>query len=75
MWTQPGDLDITKMVPAINAKPGVEIGGNHVGGATAATCDGRDHFLSERLSASEIRGLITPRGSEPLPDDLLDAWE
>lgn len=75
VWTQPGDLDITRMVPAINGKPGVEIGGNHVGGATAATCDGRDHFLSETLSAGEIRGLITPRGSEPLPDDLLDAWE
>ncbi|QDV54534.1 DUF1559 domain-containing protein [Rosistilla oblonga] len=75
LWTQPADLDVAKMVPAINGKDGVEIGGNHEGGATAATSDGRDHFLSESLSAGEIRGLITPRGGEPLPDDLLDDWE
>ncbi|MEZ6089113.1 MAG: DUF1559 domain-containing protein [Pirellulaceae bacterium] len=74
-WTQPGDLDVTAMVPAINGKDGVEIGGNHEGGATAATCDGRDHFLPTSLSPGEIRALITPAGGEPLRDDLLDIWE
>lgn len=75
VWTQPGDLDFSAMVPAIGMQPGVEIGGNHKGGAVAATCDGRDHFLPDSLSASEIAALITPNGGEPLRDDLLDAWD
>lgn len=74
-WTQPGDLDIGKMIPAINGKDGIEIGGNHDGGATAATCDGRDHFLPETLTAGEVRALITPDGGEPLRDDLIDDRE
>ena len=75
IWSQPGDLDIAQMTFMIGTKDGVEIGGNHDGGATAATCDGRDHFLSKSLSPAEVRALATPSGGEPLRDDLLDNWE
>lgn len=75
VWTQPGDLDITQMTFTIGSKNGVEIGGNHTGGATAATCDGRDHFLAGSLSPAELRALISPNGGEPLRDDLLDTWD
>ena len=74
-WTQPSDLDISKMTPSIGTNDGVEIGGNHEDGATAATCDGRSHFLPATLTTGQIRALITPAGGEPLRDDLLDVWE
>ena len=71
-WMEPFDLDIRKMQMMIGANDGVEIGGNHDGGAMAATVDGRGHFLQDTLAPMELRALITPAGGEPLPDDILD---
>lgn len=67
-WTDPVDLEIANTSMVI----GNDIGGNHRGGATAVTVDGRGHFLQEALEPSIVRALITPGGGEGLPDDVLD---
>lgn len=74
-WTEPMDLDISRMARTIGTKNGTEIGGNHADGATAATCDGLPHFLSKTLTPEEVRALSSPAGGEPLRDDLLDNWD
>lgn len=71
-WMEPSDLDIRSMQFAVGASDGIEIGGRHAGGAMVATVDQRTHFLRDTLSSAEIRGLFSPAGSEPLPDDILD---
>jgi hypothetical protein len=71
-WTEPVDLTLAQMRPSIGTVPGTEIGGNHEGGATAVTVDGRGRFLRESLDPPVLRALITPQGGERLPDDVLD---
>lgn len=67
-WTEPGDLDFATLSTTI----GSDLGGNHVGGATAVTVDGRGHWLRDTLEPAVVRALFTPRGGEGLPDDVLD---
>jgi hypothetical protein len=67
-WTEPGDFDITNTAMTI----GVDIGGSHDGGATAATVDGMGHFLRDTLDPGVVKALITPAGGEGLADDVLD---
>ncbi len=71
-WMEPNDLAIETMSFGIGGVPGKEIGGMTEGGAAAATCDGRPHFLRSNLSYAYIKGLITPNGNEAIPDDALD---
>lgn len=71
-WMKPVDLDVSKMQFAIGSSDGVEIGGNHPGGATVATCDGRPHFVPATIDRGSLQALITPAGGEALPDDILD---
>tara|TARA_R110002049_G_scaffold2750_9_gene22336 strand:+ start:3199 stop:4110 length:912 start_codon:yes stop_codon:yes gene_type:complete len=72
MWTEPVELDFGTMLGRINGTAGIEPGGMLDGGAAVATVDGRVHFAKETLSPNIVRSLITPTGSEPLPDDALD---
>lgn len=67
-WTDPADLEIGSLSLSI----GTDLGGNHDGGATAAMVDGRGYFLPDALDPSVVRALLTPRGGEGLPDDVLD---
>ncbi|WP_164104154.1 DUF1559 family PulG-like putative transporter [Candidatus Laterigemmans baculatus] len=78
-WTEPGDLDFATMSTTI----GSDLGGHHGGGvpgggshqasgATAVTVDGRGQWLRETLEPAVVRALVTPRGGEGLPDDVLD---
>src|SRR5690606_8997518 len=67
-WTEPGDVDIANMSPII----GNDLGGNHVGGATVATVDGRGHFIHDGTDPTVVRALITPAGGEGLADDVFD---
>lgn len=66
-WIEPGDIDIS----AISFGPGGSVGGNHVGGATTATVDGRAHWLRSSLEPAVLKALITPAGGEGLSDDVL----
>lgn len=67
-WTEPGDLDFATLSTTI----GSDLGGHHDGGATAVTVDGRGQWLRDALEPAVVRALITPRGGEGLPDDVLD---
>lgn len=67
-WTEPGDFDITTMSLTI----GMDMGGSHDGGTTAATADAIGHFLQENLDPSVLKALISPAGGEGLSDDVLD---
>lgn len=71
-WAEPIDLDYSKMRGVINGTVGVEPGGRMTSGATMATVDGRGHFLPNDFSPTTFNALVTPNGSEPLPDDTLD---
>lgn len=67
-WIEPGDFDITNLTLTI----GVDLGGSHEGGMTAATVDGRGHFLRDSLDPGVVKALISPTGGEGLPDDVMD---
>ena len=71
-WAEPVDLDFAAMQGVINGTLGVEPGGRIPSGAMMVTVDGRGHFLANGLSPVVFSALVTPNGSEPLPDDTLD---
>ncbi len=71
-WTEPVDLDFTKMSGTIGSRPGIEPGGLLDDGVAMATADGRGHFLPETTDPSIVRALVTPRGGERMADDTLD---
>ena len=72
MWTEPMDMDFSKMNGMINDGSGFNLGGLLEGGAAVATCDGRGHFIPDNENSATVMSLITPRGGEPLADDTLD---
>lgn len=71
-WTEPIDMDAIATGGVINAASGTGLGGITEGGVCVATVDGRGHFLSETTPTMTVNALVTPRGGEPLPDDVLD---
>lgn len=71
-WTEPVDIDAGATGGVINAASGVGLGGVSDGGMCVVTVDGRGHFLSEATPSMTVNALVTPRGGEPLPDDVLD---
>ncbi len=52
LWTEPMDLDITKMQGSLTANPGIEPGGLLGEGVAFATVDGRAHFVPTRSNRS-----------------------
>jgi hypothetical protein len=67
-WTEPGELDISQL----NGPTGTSIGGNHSGGATVVTANGRAHFIRDSVPASVLQALATPTGGEGIANDVLD---
>ena len=72
VWSEPLDLDVIATGGTINSASGTDLGGVTTGGVCVVTVDGRGHFLSEATPAMTVNALISPRGGEPLPDDVLD---
>ncbi|MEM6776840.1 MAG: DUF1559 domain-containing protein [Planctomycetota bacterium] len=72
LWLEPVDLDVVSIGGRINGSPGRDMGGVTNGGVCVATTDGDGHFLAESTPRLTVQSLITPRGDEPLPDDVLD---
>ncbi len=72
MWTEPVDLDVTKMQGSLTANPGIEPGGLLEGGVAFATIDGRSHFVPDTIEPGTMMSLISANGGERLPDDTLD---
>jgi hypothetical protein len=67
-WMEPRDLQILQMAPTINPQGGQGISSRHAGGAHVATAGGRVRFLSDRLPAATIRGLLTINGGEQISE-------
>lgn len=61
-WTEPRDLDITKLPAQIGALGG--IGGSHEGGATAVFADGEAAWLPSDTGKAIVDSLLSPNGSE-----------
>lgn len=71
-WIEPIDIDASASGGLINSASGDGLGGITEGGVCVVTVDGRGHFLSEATPSMTVNALISPRGGEPLPDDVLD---
>jgi hypothetical protein len=65
---EPRDLHILQLAPTINPKGGQGISSRHAGGAHAATARKHCRFLSDKLSATTIRGLLTIDGGERISE-------
>lgn len=68
-WTEPADIDFSKMsgqrgAPTLQGAP-TAIGGTHSGGATVAFADGRAGWLPDDIDFKIVRSLVTPQGDEP----------
>lgn len=69
-WMEPRDLHVNQMAPTINPTAGQGISSRHKGGAIGLMADGSVRFLSEKLPAETIRGLLTIQGGEAIPEDF-----
>lgn len=70
-WSEPRDLNWSKMSWQVNdrAQPGVS--SHHPGGALVVFIDAHAQFLSNRTDPNALRALFTIAGGEPVdPDDL-----
>ncbi len=65
-WTEPVDIDFSKLNKGVGIKAINAIGGNHVGGATAVFADGRAVWLPADTSPALLRSIITANGQEPI---------
>ncbi|WP_404310420.1 DUF1559 family PulG-like putative transporter [Neorhodopirellula lusitana] len=71
-WTEPVDVDAITAGGKINSTGGSDLGGVTEGGVCVVTVDGRGHFLAESTPAMTVNALVSPKGGEPLTDDVLD---
>jgi len=65
LWTEPRDLRVDKMAPTLNSSVGQGVSSNHPGGVNVALADGSVQFLSDTLTAEQLRALLTIDGGEP----------
>ena len=72
IWTEPIDLDVTKMQGRINGPTADDPGKLMDSGAAIVTVDERGHFLPNSTPATTFQSLVSPAGGEPLRDDTLD---
>ncbi|NUQ63252.1 MAG: DUF1559 domain-containing protein [Pirellulales bacterium] len=63
-WTEPRDLDATKITFEVNEPMGGEIESLHPGGVNCAMCDGAVRFLSDTIDPKTVRGMSTISGGE-----------
>jgi competence protein ComGC len=75
-WTEPRDLDATRMKFAINGAVSGEIGSSHregeYQGANVVTLDGKTRFISELFPDEYLQGMSTTNGGEDIPLDVVD---
>ena len=72
-WTEPLDIEFDAMRFRIDDSENGEISGRHRGGVNAVFADGETFFLSNSVSADELRALLTIAGGEDVTrQELLD---
>jgi hypothetical protein len=72
VWTQPKDLDATRMKFSINAATSGEIASMHAGGANVVTADGEARFISELFPDEYLNAMSTASGGEDVPLEALE---
>ena len=75
VWTQPKDLDATRMKFGINGSLTGEIGSYHrgnPGGANLVTLDGKARFISDLFPDEYLQAMSTANGGEDIPLESLD---
>jgi hypothetical protein len=72
VWTEPKDLDATRMKFSINGAMSKEIGSLHPGGANVVTLDGQARFISELFPDEYLQGMSTANGGEDVPLESLE---
>jgi Protein of unknown function (DUF1559) len=70
-WTEPRDLDIESMDFAINSLKGPSISSWHPTGALVCFADMQVYCVTPRITAVELRALITINGGENVKRDAL----
>lgn len=65
-WTEPIDIDYTKLNPKIGSLGPNAIGGSHATGATAVLADGTPIWIPSDTSPTLLNSIITPNGLEPV---------
>jgi len=72
-WTEPKDLMFDTMSFTLNAKAKPSISSNHSNGAYVGFADGASYFLTDQITESELRALLTISGGEDVTrKDLLE---
>jgi prepilin-type processing-associated H-X9-DG protein len=67
-WMEPRDLHVIQMAPTINAKSGEGISSPHTGGAQVLFADGHVQFITDNLSAADLRALLTAHAGDTPAD-------
>lgn len=67
-WTEPRDLDFSRMSLRVNDTVLPSISGQHLGGANVARADGGGSFLKETTPSETIRAWLTINGGETIPE-------
>ena len=71
IWTQPKDLDATRMKFGINGALTGEIGSLHPEGANIVTLDGKARFISDLFPDEYLQAMSTANGAEDIPLEAL----
>jgi len=64
-WLEPKDL----IDGVLTYQVGIDIGGNHAGGANVLMASGETEFLSINMPPEHVQSLVTPASDEPNPLD------
>jgi Protein of unknown function (DUF1559) len=68
-WTKPDDLDLTSMSLQINDRDRPGVSSNHPGGANVALGDATCRFVSDSMTAIQVRAHATLAGRETISQD------
>lgn len=71
-WMEPTDINMDRLMIDTSAFWS-EVEGLDTDGVMVATVDGRVHVLPKQTSVITVDALFTPRGREPLSDDVIDS--
>jgi hypothetical protein len=72
VWTEPKDLNATRMQFSIQSGMSGEIGSYHPKGAHVVMVDGTVRFIDQLFAADYLQSMSTPQGGEDIPWEVLD---
>jgi hypothetical protein len=72
VWTEPKDLNATRMQFSVNSGSTGEIGSYHSRGANAVMADESVRYIDQLFPADYLESMTTPQGGEDIPWEVLD---